>query len=184
MDAEAITLFNELADRSPSEREEYYARHQVSQALRAEVESLVRFDAHDGDSLHEYVAAAAASVAPAHALPPGARLGPYEVIAPAGAGGMGEVYKAKDTRLDRIVAVKILPAHVATDPALNQRFEREARMLAALSHPHICPVFQPRHLAARPVAGHHVAPDDTSSSGCVPGLVCQRRTHRVCLFAR
>ncbi len=141
MDAEAITLFNELADRSPSEREAYYARHQVSEARRAEIESLLHFDAHDADSLHRYVEAAAASVASAPALLPGARLGPYEVIAPVGAGGMGEVYKAKDTRLDRIVAIKILPAQVATDPALNQRFEREARMLAALSHPHICPVF-------------------------------------------
>jgi hypothetical protein len=92
MDAEAITLFNELADRSLSEREEYYARHQVSQALRAEVESLLHFDAHDADSLHQYVGAAAASAASAPALLPGARLGPYEVIAPVGAGGMGTFY--------------------------------------------------------------------------------------------
>src|SRR5262245_32298697 len=71
----------------------------------------------------------------------GARLGPYEIQSPLGAGGMGEVYKAKDTRLDRIVAIKVLPAHVATDPDLKQRFEREAKTLAALSHQHICPVF-------------------------------------------
>src|SRR5262245_50660635 len=71
----------------------------------------------------------------------GARLGPYEIQSPLGAGGMGEVYKAKDTRLDRIVAIKVLPAHVATDFDLKQRFEREAKTLAALSHPHICPVF-------------------------------------------
>src|SRR5687768_1974043 len=75
------------------------------------------------------------------ALVPGTRLGPYEVIAPIGAGGMGEVYKACDTRLDRTVAVKVLPEHVAADPALKQRFEREAKTLAALSHAHICPVF-------------------------------------------
>jgi eukaryotic-like serine/threonine-protein kinase len=72
---------------------------------------------------------------------PGTRLGPYEIVSPIGAGGMGEVYKAKDTRLDRVVAVKVLPAHVASDLDLKQRFEREAKTLAALSHPHICPVF-------------------------------------------
>ena len=54
---------------------------------------------------------------------------------------IGEVYKARDTRLDRTVAIKVLPEHVATDPDLKQRFEREAKTLAALSHPHICPVF-------------------------------------------
>jgi eukaryotic-like serine/threonine-protein kinase len=75
------------------------------------------------------------------ALAPGLRLGPYEVAALLGEGGMGEVYKAKDTRLDRTVAVKVLPEHVAADPELKHQFEREAKTLAALSHPHICPVF-------------------------------------------
>ena len=74
-------------------------------------------------------------------LPPGTRLGPYEIAATLGAGGMGEVYKATDTRLGRDVAIKVLPAHIADNPQLKQRFEREARALAALSHPHICPVF-------------------------------------------
>src|SRR5512145_3510353 len=74
------------------------------------------------------------------ALAPGTRLGPYAITAPLGAGGMGEVYKATDTRLDRTVAIKVLPEHVAADPALKQRFEREAKTLAALSHPHICPI--------------------------------------------
>jgi serine/threonine protein kinase len=75
------------------------------------------------------------------ALAPGTRLGPYAITAPIGAGGMGEVYKATDARLDRTVAVKVLPEHVASDPDLKQRFEREAKTLAALSHPNICPVF-------------------------------------------
>jgi serine/threonine protein kinase len=66
------------------------------------------------------------------------RLGPYEIVAPAGSGGMGEVYKARDTRLERTVAVKVLPAVVASDPAARERFEREARAVAALEHPHIC----------------------------------------------
>jgi serine/threonine protein kinase len=72
------------------------------------------------------------------ALPAGARLGPYEIVSPAGAGGMGEVYKARDTRLDRTVAIKVLPATLAGDPERRARFEREARAVAALSHPHIC----------------------------------------------
>src|SRR5262245_22389887 len=79
------------------------------------------------------------------ALTVGARLGPYEIQSAIGAGGMGEVYKARDTRLDRLVAIKVLPEHVASDPDLKQRFEREARTLAALSHPHICPVFDVGH---------------------------------------
>ncbi len=71
----------------------------------------------------------------------GTKLGPYQIESPIGAGGMGEVYKATDTRLERTVAIKVLPAHVASDPERKQRFEREAKTVAALSHPHICPVF-------------------------------------------
>ena len=71
-------------------------------------------------------------------LEAGKVLGPYEILSPIGAGGMGEVYKARDTRLERIVAIKVLPEHVAADPDLKQRFEREARTVAALNHPHIC----------------------------------------------
>ena len=75
------------------------------------------------------------------ALSPGARLGPYEVSAALGAGGMGEVYRARDTRLDRTVAIKVLPSEVAGDPDLRARFEREARAVAALDHPHICGIY-------------------------------------------
>ncbi len=67
----------------------------------------------------------------------GTRLGPYQIESPIGAGGMGEVYKATDTRLERTVAIKVLPAHVASDPERKSRFEREAKTVAALSHPHI-----------------------------------------------
>ena len=72
------------------------------------------------------------------ALLPGTHLGPYEIISPLGAGGMGEVYRAKDTRLDRAVAIKILPAQFAADPVFKQRFEREAKTISCLNHPHIC----------------------------------------------
>src|SRR5215470_1407967 len=72
------------------------------------------------------------------ALASGTKLGPYEILSPLGAGGMGEVYRARDTRLDRIVAIKVLPAHLSSDPARRQRFEREARAVASLNHPHIC----------------------------------------------
>ena len=68
----------------------------------------------------------------------GSRLGPYEILAPLGAGGMGEVYKARDPRLDRTVAIKVLRAEYASDPTFRERFEREARAVAALNHPHIC----------------------------------------------
>jgi Tol biopolymer transport system component len=74
-------------------------------------------------------------------LAPGERLGPYEIIATLGAGGMGEVYQARDTRLDRIVAVKILAPEIALAPEARQRFEREARTISQLSHPHICALF-------------------------------------------
>src|SRR6202162_5696299 len=72
------------------------------------------------------------------AILPGRRLGPYEILSAIGAGGMGEVYRARDTRLDRIVAIKVLPAHLADEPDLRERFEREARTIASLNHPHIC----------------------------------------------
>jgi serine/threonine protein kinase len=72
------------------------------------------------------------------ALVPGTRLGPYEILALVGAGGMGEVYKAKDTRLDRTVAIKILPPTFAADSQFRDRFDREAKAIAALAHPHIC----------------------------------------------
>src|SRR5229473_2132387 len=75
------------------------------------------------------------------ALTPGTRLGPYEIQSPLGAGGMGEVYRARDTRLGRDVAIKVLPSHLSSNPDLKTRFEREARAISALSHPHICHLY-------------------------------------------
>jgi eukaryotic-like serine/threonine-protein kinase len=79
------------------------------------------------------------------AITAGTRLGPYEILSAIGAGGMGEVYRAKDTRLDRIVAIKILPAHLSTNPDLKLRFEREAKTISSLSHSHICALYDIGH---------------------------------------
>jgi len=75
------------------------------------------------------------------ALTPGAKLGPYEIQSPIGAGGMGEVYRAKDTRLDRTVAIKVLPSHLSSDPELKQRMEREAKAISSLQHANICSLY-------------------------------------------
>src|SRR5881296_372508 len=77
-------------------------------------------------------------------LTAGVRLGPYEILAPLGTGGMGEVYKARDTRLERTVAIKILPPQLAADPQFRERFEREAKTISQLNHPHICTLYDVR----------------------------------------
>ena len=79
----------------------------------------------------------------------GAKLGPYEIVAPIGAGGMGEVYKARDTRLDRIVALKV------SKTEFTERFEREARAIAALNHPHVCQIYDigPNYLVMEYIEG-------------------------------
>src|SRR3989442_1298253 len=78
-------------------------------------------------------------------LNPGTRIGAYESLGLLGAGGMGEVYRARDTRLERTVAIKILQGHLALDDAIRQRFEREARMVSSLNHPHICTLYDVGH---------------------------------------
>ncbi len=87
------------------------------------------------------------------ALTPGTRLGPYEVLGPLGAGGMGEVYRAKDTTLGRDVAIKVLPEHLAHAPERLARFEREAKTLALLNHPHIAQIHGFEHAVPSTTAG-------------------------------
>src|SRR6202040_1372804 len=80
-------------------------------------------------------------------LSAGTILGPYEILGPLGTGGMGEVYRANDRRLERMVAIKILPENIAADPAAKQRFEREAKTISSLNHPHICVLHDIGHQA-------------------------------------
>jgi len=74
-------------------------------------------------------------------LHPGARLGPYQIVAPIGSGGMGEVYRARDTRLSRDVAIKVIPAELSREPDRIKRFEQEARAAGALNHPNVCAIY-------------------------------------------
>ena len=89
-------------------------------------------------------------------LAAGTRLGPYEILAAIGAGGMGEVYKACDTRLDRTVAIKILPEALAADPQFRERFDREARTISQLDHPHICALYDVGQQGGTSYPGHAV----------------------------
>ncbi len=88
-------------------------------------------------------------------LAPGTRLGPYEILASIGAGGMGEVYRARDTTLERDVAIKVLPTALAQDPERLARFKREAKVLASLNHPNIAQIYgvEDRALVMELVAG-------------------------------
>src|SRR5262245_53611279 len=79
------------------------------------------------------------------AISAGTKLGPYEIVSQLGAGGMGEVYRARDTRLERTVAIKVLPEEYWNDSEFKQRFEREARAISSLSHPHICTLYDVGH---------------------------------------
>jgi Tol biopolymer transport system component/predicted Ser/Thr protein kinase len=128
-------LFHAAVGRDAAERRDFLAEACAGDPeLLADVERLVR--AHERAEGFPGEALPRAAAPPP--LEPGTRLGPYEINAPLGAGGMGEVYRARDTRLDRTVAVKILPPDLARSTALRQRFEREARAISALNHPHVC----------------------------------------------
>ncbi len=125
-------VFHEAADLAPFERAEFLSRACTGDSeLRRQVESLLANDKSKDDALG---AAVAKAVDQLPTLSPGSRLGPYEILAPIGAGGMGEVWKARDTRLNRTVAIKVSPGN------FSQRFEREAHAIAALNHPNICQI--------------------------------------------
>lgn len=109
-------------------------------ALRREVESLLACEDSAADFLESDESGAAAAPAVREPMPTGERIGPYSVLEFIGAGGMGDVYKAHDERLDRDVAIKFLRCG-ATDPTTQERFEREARAASALNHPNICTIY-------------------------------------------
>jgi serine/threonine-protein kinase len=133
-------LYHAALERAPDERAAFLAEACAGdEELRREVESLLRSDAQAGSFIEEPaldVAARLESEEPARSLT-GQQLDHYQIFSLLGAGGMGEVYRAKDTRLDREVAIKVLPAHLARDSEALARFQREARAVAALSHPNI-----------------------------------------------
>jgi serine/threonine protein kinase len=107
------------------------------EALRREVESLLTWDAVDESVLDRPPPTAMGHTRARPALAAGSRVGPYEVVAALGAGGMGEVYRARDTKLHRDVVIKVLPEPLADDPDRLARFQREAQVLASLNHPNI-----------------------------------------------
>lgn len=128
--ARAKQIIDEALDLDGAERQTFLdGACAGDQTLREHVESLL---AYDDDSFLE------AQVSPEQQLRSGARLGPYEIDSLIGLGGMGEVYRATDTRLSRIVAIKVLPEHLAGSDSRRQRFEREARAISQLNHPYIC----------------------------------------------
>ena len=117
-------------------------------------------------------------------LSAGSRLGPYEILSPIGAGGMGEVYKAKDTRLDRTVAIKVLPQKSVPSAEARQRFEREARTISQLSHPHICALYdvgrdgETEYLVMELLEGETLADRLASRPAAARADAASRRRHR------
>ena len=165
MDRSAIALFREVADHPPSEREAYYARHHVSAALRAEVQSLLKYDRETVDLIRGRVASAAASgladlvsTATDEVRADDASVlrsdtgegrflagtllgGRYRIISLLGRGGMGEVYRATDLTLKQPVALKFLPEKMAHDPRLLARFHADVRLARRISHPNVCRLY-------------------------------------------
>ena len=135
---EVEKLYNAALEREPAERMAFLDRNCHDSELRREVQSLLDHE-QDGDRLLENPPWESGP-----SLATGTRLGPYEITSAIGAGGMGEVYRARDTRLDRAVAIKILPSHLDSDAA-RKRFEREARAVSTLNHPHICTLYDIGH---------------------------------------
>jgi serine/threonine-protein kinase len=139
-------VFQSALERSPDTRPAFLdAACGDDRSLRAEVESLLRAHEQAG-SFAERPAVDSVTGGPLHR---GDRLGPYEIVELVGAGGMGDVYRARDTKLGRDVAIKVLPALFTSDADRLSRFEREARVLASLSHPHILTVHDVGELAGR-----------------------------------
>src|SRR5262245_49021220 len=134
-------LYHRALARAPEARAAFLAEAcKGDEALRDEVASLLEFEPASARLLEE-PAVAIAAIASSGTSMIDRRIGPYTIVAPLGAGGMGEVYRARDSKLGRDVAIKILPAHFTADPERRARFAREARLLATLNHPHIGSIY-------------------------------------------
>ena len=141
---EVTATFHRALERPPADRAAFLAAACAEDSwLRQEVETLLASYDHASDT-SSFAAEALEAIArePAGTLAPGQRLGRYEVEAPLGAGGMGAVYAARDTTLLRRVALKVLPGHLAADPAAMARFQQEARLASSLNHPNIVTVYE------------------------------------------
>src|SRR5262245_2319643 len=137
-------LYHSVIGRKPEERAAFLEQScGVDEALRREVESLLSYDERAKQFIErppDDLAAAMLGAEQKQSMV-GRTLGHYRVVSLLGSGGMGEVYRATDTRLDRTVALKVLPYHLSSNPELRQRFELEARAVSSLSHPHICALY-------------------------------------------
>ena len=152
MHEEVRVLFHKLGDLSRSQREQYYAQQQVPESVRAELESLLRFDGTPGDTLTGVVGSAAEQFLRSHApVPEGGRCGPYRLVRLLGNGGMGSVYLAEraDGELEQRVAIKFLRTG-ADLPSFRDRFLRERQILASLNHPGIARLLDAGHIGGHP----------------------------------
>jgi hypothetical protein len=139
------SVFRRALERAPQERAAVLAEACGSdEALRREAEALLAAHAQTGAFLESQTVEGAAAATVAEQLPSlvGQQVGRYQVLAPLGAGGMGEVYLAQDTQLRRRVALKLLPAFFSADPERVRRFEQEARAAAQLAHPNVCVIHE------------------------------------------
>ena len=169
----SATCSIESSSLSPADRQAYLTDACSDDAdLRQAVERLLSAEARFGDLFSSWVSLSSPAdpeAGPAGpAFQPGGCVGPYEIVSPLGAGGMGEVYAARDSRLDRQVAIKVVSRRLSSDPGTRARFTREARAIAALSHPHICQLFD---------VGHHDGIDFLVME-YLPGETLASRLHR------
>ena len=154
--ARVRSVFEHALTVPESERSDYVAGAcSGSAGMRQQVERMLASHAKATAFLETPIAVSLADLTVATNLE-GTQIGPYQLGARIGAGGMGEVYSARDTRLGRTVAIKVLPSHIANDPQARERFDREARAIAALNHPHICVLHD---------VGEATVPGDESPSG-------------------
>src|SRR5688572_9719043 len=156
-----VRVYQQALDHPANARDAFVLEaSEGDEELRREVASLLAQDAHESPLDSSVMEAAADLIGDVPDVPAGACLGPYRIEGVLGIGGMGEVYRAIDTRLGRTVAIKILPLAYAREPRLRERFEREARAVAALGHPHICALHDVGRERVRPAESAEAIADE------------------------